>query len=441
MNISLSSAFEIFSWRDCITCKILSWIGVPKLQERHTNQGIRAFQKIALRIHINCINLLRERLKPYKEMMISLSGYSLPACKILLIATNVALLSFVVLLLVDHCLASHKLTSWASIFHILTCCWLAIRGSFWISTLTSSQTWDAFSFYILYWIPNPIEFGSFMLLPLFFAQIIYPNEWQRYWACICPVYTTLIVSFVSFQALWALLAAYEETMKESCYKKHHNPNIDCFHTEYSSNIFRFSTAFSFLLLAILQSLYAVRVHYMDSKQYQRYMISSRTSIAIVNGLLILSFLSRTFYQFGALLDLFHLPNIPLQGNEDVHYSIVVVFIVWDYLPTLLLISTVTSRVFGDNTYYANSILQLSWISNSVGRMYPGKNRSGDKNKRARGVRYILVHDKYSNMCWQVCWQREGSWTNTSVESLSELWIGRATNDWRGESVVDVSDES
>lgn len=135
-------------------------------------------------------------------------------CKIILVIINLYILGYLIILLIDHYNARHKFTSWASGFHVMSCLWLGIRGTFWLLTATSTTQWDAFTFYTLYWIPNTLEFGSFMLLPLFFAQIIYPTEWQQYWTYIRPIFSAILVVLVSIQVIWSLLAAYEEVIRK-----------------------------------------------------------------------------------------------------------------------------------------------------------------------------------------------------------------------------------
>jgi len=134
--------------------------------------------------------------------------------KLLLVLTNFTILSFLGVLMADHFNASHNLSSWSTSFHLLTFAWLSIRGSFWLITMTSTQQWSAFSFYFLYWMPNPLEFASFMLLPLFFAQILYPVEWKKYWGYVQPVYIAVIAALIIFQALWAFLAALDSVSAE-----------------------------------------------------------------------------------------------------------------------------------------------------------------------------------------------------------------------------------
>lgn len=50
--------------------------------------------------------------------------------------------------------------------------------------------------YILYWLTNPIEFSSFMLLPLFFAQVIYPQQYKAHSALIRPFFIAIVSALV-----------------------------------------------------------------------------------------------------------------------------------------------------------------------------------------------------------------------------------------------------
>jgi hypothetical protein len=125
--------------------------------------------------------------------------------KILLLLTNFTILTYLLVLMINHHKSNFDKKSWAFLFHVLTFSWLTIRGVFWISTLTSLMKWTTTNFYLLYWMPTPLEFGAFMLLPLYFAQILYPVEWKKYWRFIRPVYFGLTVGIFLFQSLWSWL--------------------------------------------------------------------------------------------------------------------------------------------------------------------------------------------------------------------------------------------
>lgn len=224
-----------------------------------------------------------------------------PSYKIALVVTNYSILSFLVLLMFDHYKSNFNVFSWSSCFHFLCLLWLLIRGAFWLRTVTSTSSWGVFSFYCLYWLPNPIQFASFLLIPLFFTQILYPEEWKKYWVYVRPVYYFILISLVVFQVLWALLAALAK-----------NQESENFRTEYSSDVFRGVTAFCFTVLATCQGIFAVKISQLEDSYYQRYFMLSSRVMAAVNLILVLSFLSKGIYQFGAIFENYLLPDISLQ---------------------------------------------------------------------------------------------------------------------------------
>ena len=71
----------------------------------------------------------------------------------------------------------------------------------------SDIEWTTWAFHTLYWMPDAFEFGAFSLLPMFFAQIIYANEWKSYWSVIKPIYITFMCTICSLQIVWAVMAA------------------------------------------------------------------------------------------------------------------------------------------------------------------------------------------------------------------------------------------
>lgn len=133
--------------------------------------------------------------------------------KTLLVATNFSILTYLLVLMMNHYNANYDMKSWGFIFHILTFSWLIIRGAFWVATMTSMK-WTAISFYLLYWSPTPLEFAAFMILPLYFSQVIYRYEWTRYWSIVRPIYFSAIVGMVVFQAIWSWLAGVPKVIYE-----------------------------------------------------------------------------------------------------------------------------------------------------------------------------------------------------------------------------------
>ena len=60
----------------------------------------------------------------------------------------------------------------------------------------------------------------------------------------------------------------------------------------------------------------IQLAYLDKKSRERYLISSPSILAVVNIILVISFLSRGLYQFGTIFNIFLLPDIPLQVRID-----------------------------------------------------------------------------------------------------------------------------
>jgi hypothetical protein len=73
-------------------------------------------------------------------------------------------------------------------------------------------------------------------------------------------------------------------------------------------------------------------------------------MTIVNILLFISFFSKSLYQLLAAFHLYVLPSLPLRDNGDIPIVIFIVFIIWDYLPTILLILTIASRPVRSSSY-------------------------------------------------------------------------------------------
>jgi hypothetical protein len=130
--------------------------------------------------------------------------------KIILIAVNCAVLVSLCLLIAHHVKCSYNLKSFSFLFYILSFVWLIIRGFFWVATLTTSVDWTSAQYYFLYWMPVPVEFGSFMLLPLYFAQILYPEEWEVYYKTGRRAYIAIVLGLVVGQVIYIMMELVSE---------------------------------------------------------------------------------------------------------------------------------------------------------------------------------------------------------------------------------------
>ena len=130
--------------------------------------------------------------------------------KTMLVVTNIGVLVRLCMLIDNHIRCQYNLKSFSFIFYVLSFMWLTIRGIFWISTMSVEVEWTSAQYYFLYWMPVPIEFGSFMLLPLYFAQIIYPEEWKTYYKTGRRAYGIVVLGLTLCQVIYIMMELVHE---------------------------------------------------------------------------------------------------------------------------------------------------------------------------------------------------------------------------------------
>eukprot|EP01032_Pedospumella_encystans_P011738 gene11738-13628_t len=228
--------------------------------------------------------------------------------------------------------------------------WLFVRGLFWISTLTTDENWTPGSYYFLYWMPVPIEFASFLLFPLYFIQVIYPVEWREYEDWLIPSYVFVVAILLSCQAIFIIVdLMYQNETARNCGRMHSHLPHECFEMDINNQFFRAITACCFCILATIQSVYALKLHTVSRIRYERFLACSQETMFYVNCVLVASFASRSLYQVLAMLDISTLPDVPLSVDGDCPLVVFLFFELWDYVPTILLITTVTSSSISDDT--------------------------------------------------------------------------------------------
>lgn len=268
--------------------------------------------------------------------------------KFVLTATNFGVLFLLVMILIKHSSYKFDIRSWSTGFNLLCVVWLSFRGAFWILTMCSINYWIGSTFYILFWVPMPISFGAFMLIPLFFAHLLYRTEWKYYWDKIWWIYTATTIGLAIFMISWSILSAMSiqrdlECINGTAAGQPARPPTACYDTAYSTIAFRGVTAVCFLFLAANCAAFGKKILTLGGFGGSIYVGHSMEELYRVNLFLFASFLSRGLYECLDVMEIFRLPSIPLQGDEDVSFETFFVFMFWDYFPTLLWIVVVTGR--------------------------------------------------------------------------------------------------
>ncbi|CAM9338077.1 unnamed protein product, partial [Chrysoparadoxa australica] len=251
-------------------------------------------------------------------------------------------LCMVVWLFSSHMHAGAKMKSWAVTFHALSFTWLVLRWIFWTLTF-SSIDFNSLSLYLLYWIPNPLQFATFLLLPLFYSQVVTKRKtWESQWWIIRAVYVIVTSSLVGFMVAWGIKTAIQERQEYLCISLQHHR---CYRFEDTPkrNYFRTISTTLFFALAAIVAGFSVKMSRLEAWQNHRYLIYQPRVLAALNSLLFTVFLSKGCYQLVATMGIWYLPDIPLQKNEDIDALTFCAFVVWDYLPTVLLLLCVHQR--------------------------------------------------------------------------------------------------
>lgn len=270
----------------------------------------------------------------------------LPILKTIITVSDFGLLSYLLSLMMEQFQNNYSLKSWSTIFHVQCVIWLTLRGCFWFGTIITTNVSSELYLKILYWLPCPFEYGAFLTIPLFFAQVIYPSESRAVVPYVFPFFAGLIVALIIVMVMWVwyTVTNYTPAQMADCRYVNDDDSVNnCSHLADSSIIFRIITAITYIVLAAFQALYSVKLYYLDEQHMMRFMISSPKLIGVLNIILFVSFSSRGVYQILAMFDIFQLPSIPLLGSQDLSISDVICFEMWYIIPTILLITTLTGK--------------------------------------------------------------------------------------------------
>ncbi|GMH59340.1 hypothetical protein TrST_g14315 [Triparma strigata] len=325
----------------------------------------------------------------------------LPPVKIFLTVLNSFLLCLLINLLYRHSKLGHHKSSWSYIFLLTSLSWVLLREGFFLCTLTTPSKWTSTQFYILYWLPSPLQFSSFMILPLFYAEIFHRKSNFVYKWFIRPFFIAVEVGMVAYMVAWSWIESQLEAEEFECasqhkkrYKHHnlhsthtHHPNnyrnlrskhhtYDYYYTEptdddmtfndddgvspstprscvkydYSSSSFRVMTSISFFVLAVVLSVYTslVRRKFSGSTPRRRRLNKLKTMGRFNDWMLVTVFLSRSIYHLLLLLSYISLPEMSLKRGTDLNFSIGLIFVMWDYVPTFCVLWKMNGRERAEN---------------------------------------------------------------------------------------------
>ncbi len=91
---------------------------------------------------------------------------------------------------------------------------------------------------------------------------------------------------------------------------------------------------------------------------KRFLIDRPRQLIVVNAILLLTFAVRTVYEIINIYGLWYLPDMPLTNSQDLGFESAFCFIAWDYVPIVLLVTTITQPTSGSFAQRTGSFIGI-----------------------------------------------------------------------------------
>lgn len=218
----------------------------------------------------------------------------------------------------------HKRTGFKAIFNYLTLVWCALRAIFWL-LFVLDQSLAGIGFYLLFWLPQCVQYLTFALLAVFLTKLVLRDSWGMWRLRVFGVFGAVAVFDVAGTIALSVLAA--------------NATDDDAADRYG-NAESLGTAVIFLLLSFVFALLSLRLRALSAVQYSRMFLFKPRVIGWVTLLLFAVFASRStvnFLTFAGVVDI----NID-KDDLVTDVSAAAAYGFWEFFPVLLLLSTIAS---------------------------------------------------------------------------------------------------
>ncbi|CAB1096736.1 unnamed protein product [Ectocarpus sp. CCAP 1310/34] len=212
---------------------------------------------------------------------------------------------------------------------------------FWVLAITTHEEWESAMFGLLYWLPNPLQFGCFLLLPMAYSKVLSSEkDWKAKSRFVGRVYVTLVSGMLVYMVGYALVQVVRESRQFQCVTADQDSKDapqTCYSMDTTSDAFRVLTGFCFFALAAGVASYGFKMSRLTASQNRAQLIYHPRALTALNCFLVAVFLSKGAYQISSVKGLWCLPDIPLKGSEDICLLNFSVFMLWDYVPTVWLL--------------------------------------------------------------------------------------------------------
>ena len=226
----------------------------------------------------------------------------------------------------------HKKTGYKAFFHYFTVIWGLIRSIFWL-TFVIEITINQELFFLMFWLPQAIQYTTFALLAVFLIKVIIRRQWSGqhgYRNLIFLCYGLSTGAYFLGTIIVATLAAQAEN----------NGSVNGNTSDYFSNIQSLGSAMIFFFLALVFAIIGVKLCGLPSWEYNRMFLFQPKIISSVASIICAVFTSRSIFNF---LTFAKVIDIDIDRDDVVtDVSAAAVYFVWEFFPILLLLTTIAA---------------------------------------------------------------------------------------------------
>eukprot|EP00613_Pedinella_sp_CCMP2098_P051258 CAMPEP_0171819688 /NCGR_PEP_ID=MMETSP0992-20121227/2347_1 /TAXON_ID=483369 /ORGANISM="non described non described, Strain CCMP2098" /LENGTH=744 /DNA_ID=CAMNT_0012433989 /DNA_START=539 /DNA_END=2774 /DNA_ORIENTATION=- len=141
----------------------------------------------------------------------------------------------------------------------------------------------------------------------------------------------------------------------------HVEKLECYGLEISTAPVRWLSAACFFCLASVLLVYGAQMERLTPLEARRFLIARPKVLARTNLTLFALFFSRACYEVSTTTGWLVLPSLPLTSERDLDGASFFFMLLWDYLPLLLLISTMSTAPSGSFAQRTGSFLRFDAV--------------------------------------------------------------------------------
>ena len=219
----------------------------------------------------------------------------------------------------------HKKRSFKSVFNFLCVLWTACRAVFWLLQVLNPE--GSVLYFIVFWVPQALQFTVFVLLVVFFIKITNKSTWRsKVKQPVTRAAVGVCAGFTLSETLLAIIVGSADSYDPQPWI--HVENIVC--------------ALMFMVLAALYLYFATKLHSLASRDFRRMFLFEPRVVTTVIVFLAIVFVSRAIFDgLVAFKVRLAIVSLSLEG-WDASSFVLAMYALWELLPLVALLATIAT---------------------------------------------------------------------------------------------------